>query len=145
MTKVCRRCSQKKNIEDFPLFSGQQTGRKNTCSTCCNDLSVLRKRLKQENPPPPAGECPICQNLTHDWILDHCHFTNEFRGYICNNCNLALGRFNDDERLLRRAIDYLNNNGKSWLLVFGRVLKLVDRFDLKSNVRRTCGFKSHHD
>ena len=48
---------------------------------------------------------------TEIWILDHCHFTNEFRGYICNNCNLALGRFNDDEKLLRKAIDYLK--GKS--------------------------------
>ncbi|MFZ9848282.1 MAG: endonuclease domain-containing protein, partial [Flavobacteriales bacterium] len=27
-------------------------------------------------------------------------------------CNLALGRFNDDEKLLRKAIDYLNKGVK---------------------------------
>jgi len=71
-------------------------------------LSRLRAKLKSENPPPAAGNCPICDNHTETWILDHCHFTNQFRGYICNNCNLALGRFNDDEKMLRKAIDYLN-------------------------------------
>jgi len=106
--KVCRRCGEKKEIEEFPLFSGPTNGRKNTCSTCCKSLSVLRRKLKEENPPPVAGNCPICNTHTTEWILDHCHFSEKFRGYICNNCNLALGRFNDDEKLLRKAIDYLN-------------------------------------
>lgn len=109
--KVCRRCNEQKEIELFPTFSNSTSGRKNTCGVCCKELSALRKKLKEQNPPPVAGECPICQNFTKDWILDHCHFTDEFRGYICNNCNLALGRFNDDERLLKRAIDYLNRRG----------------------------------
>jgi hypothetical protein len=100
-----------KLVEDFPLFSGPTNGRKNTCAACCSELNKLRKRLKEENPPPVAGECPICQTLTQDWILDHCHFSHEFRGYICNSCNLGLGRFNDDEKLLRKAIDYLNRSG----------------------------------
>ena len=106
--KLCRKCGEKKEIEQFSFFASSTGGRKNTCTTCCTELSVLRKKLKDENPPPQAAECPICTNYTRDWILDHCHFSHEFRGYICNNCNLALGRFNDDERILRRAIDYLN-------------------------------------
>ncbi|MBM3453526.1 MAG: hypothetical protein FJX80_00085 [Bacteroidetes bacterium] len=106
--KCCRRCGTKKEIEEFPFFSGQQTGRKNTCAECTKELSRLRTKLKNENPPPAAGECPICGTHTETWILDHCHFSNQFRGYICNNCNLALGRFNDDERILKKAIDYLN-------------------------------------
>ena len=113
--KCCRKCGEKKEIEQFPFFASSTGGRKNTCAVCCKELSVLRKKLKDENPPPQAGECPICSNFTHDWILDHCHFSHEFRGYICNNCNLALGRFNDDERILRKAIDYLNH--KSIVLV----------------------------
>ena len=108
-TKKCRACKQIKQIEEYPLFSTSEAGRKNTCRECSNRLKVLRKKLRDENPPPISGNCPICGTFTEHWILDHCHFSNEFRGYICNNCNLGLGRFNDDVLLLKSAIKYLDD------------------------------------
>jgi hypothetical protein len=39
---------------------------------------------------------------------DHDHKTGKFRGYLCTNCNLGLGNFKDDVRILRSAIDYLS-------------------------------------
>ena len=110
--KPCRNCKVPKLIEDFPFFSTNNAGRKNTCKTCTKHLSVLRKKLKSQNPPPVSGNCPICGMYTVDWILDHCHFSDEFRGYICNSCNLGLGRFNDDEKLLYKAIEYLSKKDK---------------------------------
>ena len=107
MQKVCRNCKLHREVEDFPKFSTAEAGRKNTCKECTKKLVSLRKKLKEENPPPLAGSCPICSNHTENWILDHCHFTDCFRGYICNSCNLAIGRFNDDVELLQKAIDYL--------------------------------------
>ena len=60
--------------------------------------------------------CPIClgnseevgdlQNRTA-WVLDHCHVTNKFRGWLCHKCNRALGNFNDNVDILKRAIKYL--------------------------------------
>ncbi len=105
--KECRNCKEQKLIEDFPLFSTKEAGRKNTCKNCTYKLSEIRRHLKSKNPPPPPGNCPICNFFTDSWILDHCHFSNCFRGYICNSCNLGLGRFNDDIDILKKAIDYL--------------------------------------
>jgi hypothetical protein len=109
--KICRACKNEFLIQDFPLFSTSGAGRKNTCNTCSRRLNAVRKKLKLQNRPPDAGPCPICGVHTMNWILDHCHFNDSFRGYICNSCNLGLGRFNDDMHLLFKAIEYLRTDG----------------------------------
>lgn len=119
MQKKCRNCGCERELEDFPKFSTAEAGRKNTCKECTKKLFNLRRKLKTENPAPLAGPCPICQNHTENWILDHCHFTDSFRGYICNSCNLAIGRFNDDVEMLRRAINYLEGDIKHQTVVSG--------------------------
>jgi hypothetical protein len=39
---------------------------------------------------------------------DHSHETNQPRGVLCHNCNIALGNFQDNPEILRAAIEYLN-------------------------------------
>ena len=41
------------------------------------------------------------------WVLDHCHETESFRGWLCHKCNRALGGFDDDIEMLLRAKKYL--------------------------------------
>ena len=105
--KTCRNCGATKDLREYPYFSTSKAGRKNTCKDCSAKLSILRAELKKSNPPPLPGNCPICGVYTTNWILDHCHFSNQFRGYVCNSCNLGLGRFNDDAAILQKAIEYL--------------------------------------
>ena len=31
-----------------------------------------------------------------------------FRGYICDACNLGLGKFKDDPAIVKKALDYLS-------------------------------------
>ena len=48
--------------------------------------------------------------LDYTWVLDHCHDTNTFRGYICQNCNTGLGGFRDDLTIIERAVIYLKKH-----------------------------------
>ena len=40
--------------------------------------------------------------------VDHCHATGVVRALLCSDCNLLLGRANDDPARLRRMADYLD-------------------------------------
>ena len=40
--------------------------------------------------------------------FDHDHKTGEFRGWLCNDCNLGLGFLKDDRRRILAIADYLD-------------------------------------
>ena len=44
--------------------------------------------------------------------VDHCHKTGAARGYLCNNCNLGLGSFDDSIEKLQNSISYLEKYNK---------------------------------
>lgn len=52
------------------------------------------------------GKCQIC-GVETTLCLDHCHQTNEVRGFLCSDCNLGLGKFKDNISFLENAIKYL--------------------------------------
>lgn len=57
--------------------------------------------------------CKICKTPKEPsmgWHTDHCHTTGKVRGILCHNCNTGLGKFLDDPKLLRLAVNYLENN-----------------------------------
>ena len=45
------------------------------------------------------------------WVLDHDHKTDKFRGYICDSCNVAFGKFNDDPYTMQRSLNWLFSHG----------------------------------
>lgn len=108
-TRQCKTCLKTQSITNFPYFSTKDAGRKFTCKVCTQESVKVRRELRKIHEKPEPNFCPICEKFTINWILDHCHLTKKFRGYICNSCNLALGRFNDDVRLLEKSIAYLQN------------------------------------
>lgn len=61
-----------------------------------------------------SGPCEICGASTDVLHLDHDHSSGRVRGWLCGNCNRALGLFRDNEMILRRAIKYLEkSSGKA--------------------------------
>ena len=63
-------------------------------------------------------KCPVCdrdieeigkynQPRLQNWVLDHCHDTNTFRGWLCHKCNTGLGGFNDSLTITQNAVIYL--------------------------------------
>ena len=68
-----------------------------------------------------GGRCEICSVQLHSRFVpgsekvsgskrcnvDHCHETGYVRGFLCNRCNVVIGRMRDDTGLLRAAANFL--------------------------------------
>ena len=57
-------------------------------------------------PPPTDSKCAICHREA-PLALDHDHETGRFRGYICRDCNMGLGKLGDGLESSRRVLQYL--------------------------------------
>jgi len=56
------------------------------------------------------GGCGIClrtEPVGNGWQVDHDHKTGRVRGILCSNCNTALGKFQDDPEIMKRAIEWI--------------------------------------
>jgi len=57
---------------------------------------------------PRPENCEICGTRTRRALCyDHDHTHGTFRGWICHNCNVALGLMDDSVERLQLLIDYL--------------------------------------
>lgn len=82
-------------------------------------LDVLRTSFIEQYGVEPV--CAICQRTavrskpplgaTLDIVEDHNHLTGEVRGWLCSNCNSALGLFGDSIDRLQAAAMYLEERG----------------------------------
>jgi hypothetical protein len=63
-------------------------------------------RLEWATRPRPQA-CEICDGKTKQLHCDHDHKTGKFRGWICGNCNRALGLVKDNPKTLERMVTYL--------------------------------------
>lgn len=70
------------------LFNTTLAYQRYACGICARDLTSVKPQTVH---------------------ADHCHTSGRPRGVLCQSCNTALGKFNDDVALLERAIDYLKN------------------------------------
>lgn len=74
-------------------------------------LKSGRKKLPVPTRPCPSV-CELCGRSPNRRVLqlDHDHQTHAFRGWLCDRCNLALGKFGDNLAGLQRAVLYLRRN-----------------------------------
>ena len=117
---VCIKCNVEQPVTNFyVVFSGEV---KRTCNSCMKGNYITLKKLRKENTYPNEDYCcPICtrdakeigqygQVKMSKWVLDHCHDTLTFRGWICHHCNTGLGGFKDDLTKVKRAVKYLKKH-----------------------------------
>jgi hypothetical protein len=114
--KWCPGCKSLRALGDWGRNKRSRDGYNSYCKECKNARSArdyLRKthKLTPEDVTRLIREqgdlCMICVRAPARHV-DHDHITGERRGILCFNCNVALGQFNDDPWVLRRAIEYLS-------------------------------------
>lgn len=118
----CKDCSVFQPISQFQVMPSGEIKRK--CRTCSRNQAATVARLRKENPYPDKDyKCPICtrkideiarhgQQKLQVWVLDHCHHTETFRGWVCFNCNTGLGGFKDNLTYTKNAVQYLEQHEK---------------------------------
>ena len=79
-------------------------------------LQIHKRNYKKYKRGNPEGVCPVCLVYNHVLVYDHNHTTGEFRGWICNKCNLALGLVKDSTVILSGLITYVNRSEKQYLV-----------------------------
>ena len=58
-----------------------------------------------------SGACEICRTPRRKLVLDHDHETGFIRGWICQSCNVHLGKAQaHDIPLTQMYLDYLSRN-----------------------------------
>jgi len=78
---------------------------KRTCTVCCKIAATQHKILKLTHTT-PSDKCQCC-GASGKLILDHCHQSGNFRGWLCHSCNVGVGKLGDNEEAIRRALDYI--------------------------------------
>jgi hypothetical protein len=61
-------------------------------------------------PRPETCECCGRENKRRVLALDHCHLTGRFRGWLCDACNLGMGKLGDTAEALQKALEYLKRS-----------------------------------
>lgn len=84
-----------------------------------NGQPKLKAEVRDELTAAQKGLCALCgqpetksnQHGNCGLSIDHDHETGEVRALLCNRCNVGLGWFAEDTKILQKAIDYLRRYG----------------------------------
>jgi hypothetical protein len=125
--KRCSKCGEVKLLKEFHKNKLTKDGRRSNCKQCVYSdkkrqeshlkrnynitLDIYNQRLKEQN-----YRCALCSTDVpggngNRFHVDHNHQTGEIRGLLCACCNSGLGKLKDSPKLLKRAIQYLEDNG----------------------------------
>ena len=138
--KALRKCNDceaaaytREDLEDFKKDSKGRYGRMNLCKDCDNkrkskwrknnpnkhtatstrhtykrDYGITEEEYKEAMSTSVC--CESCGSTTK-LVYDHSHITGDFRGVLCNSCNLAAGMMKDRAEEVYKLYKYLVDRG----------------------------------
>jgi len=111
-SKQCVKCKKIKPIEDFRLnFSKNKNVRRPECKECEREYNKSRTEVAKNLVRPSLGTpCDCCGRTDKELLMDHCHKTEEHRGWLCQSCNIGIGRLGDCIEGVEKAIEYLKKH-----------------------------------
>jgi hypothetical protein len=121
-TKPCSYCKEEKELDFFSRNKNCMDGYDVRCKNCMKERNKIIKQLRKKAPEIPII-CDCCKKIPVTakgrkkvgLVLDHDPKTNEFRGWICDKCNKAIGMLGDDYEGLLKACQYLQPSSSSFL------------------------------
>lgn len=111
--KFCIACKIFKEFKFFSKHTGHKDNHDGRCRECVNAQVRLRKNLKKNAPPKP-NICDCCEKPSDDIVLDHCHVTHSFRGWLCRTCNAGIGLLDDSLEGVEKAVVYLRESDERY-------------------------------
>ncbi len=100
--KACSKCqaiaAAAKRQAFFTKYGVKRSHKQNRVATSPGDI------IYKEQIGTPCHCCGVIMTRPH---FDHCHETNQYRGWLCSNCNVGIGKLGDNIEGLLRAVDYL--------------------------------------
>jgi len=109
-TKVCKKCKVEKPLSSFRLYrraTGDRDSYDSKCKDCSKEQQLIADKLRK-TAPPYEGFCWCCGKEDENPVLDHCHDTGVFRGWLCAPCNLGIGTLGDKLEDVLKAAKYLS-------------------------------------
>jgi len=124
LVKECRTCSQTKPISDFAKNPTGIHGVRGTCKECRpkdTRLTVRGRNVRWRYGieldefvgmyEDQGGKCAICRIDVDLYAhVDHCHTTGKIRALLCHQCNVGIGAFKEDAKVLQNAIQYIKDH-----------------------------------
>jgi len=113
LSRPCIYCKKDTPLSEFPKHIANKDNLDKRCKKCIKEHTRVRSALKRNAPPKPE-RCECCGKEPKDfrnpnkWVIDHDHKTKQFRGWICDACNVGIGTLGDDIDGLQKAIEYLS-------------------------------------
>lgn len=107
----CKVCNKVKGLDQYYSAAANKDNLDRRCKTCFKKDSKLRLHLRKEYAHLKGNTCDCC-NKTHtkSLVVDHDHKTLDFRGWLCEDCNLGIGNLGDDLNGIENAIAYLRKH-----------------------------------
>jgi hypothetical protein len=133
---VCSYCSVEKNNSEFQFYKnrispeGFRLRTNRVCRDCrrktANDMkATIKNAPTRPEPPYPCDNCHKPIVTTKTLQLDHDHETQQFRGWLCKECNISIGNLGDNVKGMIQAAIYLNRTEK--VLREEELVKLYER------------------
>ena len=113
--KVCSDCKKEFCVYNFGVAYMLKSGTKIYNSSCKPCKSRQRRDVARAKKligvaPPIGTPCSACHKPQSKRLCcDHDHKTGQFRGWLCNKCNKALGMLNEDKDSVVQLLEYLHD------------------------------------
>lgn len=122
-SKYCIYCKENLPTFNFPKHSQKVDGYDTRCRSCIKKRKLIVSKIRETAPPQPQF-CECCgkppnkganinpRRRVMGLMLDHDSVTNTFRGWLCGDCNRAIGSLGDNIEGLEKALNYLKKSNK---------------------------------